>query len=100
MQPIGCFLLLNFVVLSNMARAEKYHKSDKDLLYKVGLLIRQYRCKQNLTLEQLGSLANIHYKYIQRCETGKANISISIIYSLCKVFNITLATFFNNIDND
>ncbi len=93
-------MLLNFVVLSLMVRAEKYHKSDKDLLSKVGLLIRQYRHKQNLTLEQLGSLANIHYKYIQRCETGKVNISISIISSLCKVFNISLDTFFNNIDDN
>lgn len=80
-----------------MAKAEKYHKPDEKLLIETGKRIRFLRKKFGLTIEELSNLADMNAKYLQRCETGKENFSISILYSIAKSLNISLTSFFKPI---
>lgn len=80
-----------------MAKAEKYHKADKKILIQAGERIRFLRQKAGLTIEELGDLSDVNAKYLQRCETGRENFSISILYSITKSLNVTLASFFRSI---
>ncbi|OGT11426.1 MAG: hypothetical protein A2X77_04350 [Gammaproteobacteria bacterium GWE2_42_36] len=77
-----------------MARAETYHKPDKRLLKKVGAQIRMFRENLGLTIEQLSNRAGINPNYLQRCETGKANPSISVMASILKALNLSFGEFF------
>jgi DNA-binding XRE family transcriptional regulator len=80
-----------------MAKAETYHKFDKKLIKKVGSKIRSLRKEAGLTIEELSDLAEINPKYLQRCETGRVNPTISVVYSLTKKLHITLKDFFQDI---
>jgi transcriptional regulator with XRE-family HTH domain len=81
----------------SMARAETYHKADKSLLRQVGGKVRSLRTEAQLTIEELADRAKINPKYLQRCEIGQENFSISVLYSLAKALRISLSDFFQNI---
>ncbi|MDR1323032.1 MAG: helix-turn-helix domain-containing protein [Candidatus Margulisbacteria bacterium] len=65
-----------------MARYEKPHKPDKKLLLALGRRLRSLRERQGLTIEQLSAAADINFKYLQRCETGRSNPSVSILFAI------------------
>lgn len=81
-----------------MAKAETYHKTDKKLVKKIGKRIRTLRKEKGLTIEELANRAEINHKYLQRCEVGGVNPSISLIYSITKALKITLAKFFAEVN--
>jgi ribosome-binding protein aMBF1 (putative translation factor) len=81
---------------AKMAKAETYHKFDKKLVKRVGDKIRNLRKEAGLTIEELSDRAEINPKYLQRCETGKVNPTISVIYSLAKTLKISLKDFFQD----
>jgi len=80
-----------------MAKAENYHKADKKLLKQAGGRIRLLRKIAGLSIEELANLSDVNAKYLQRCETGQENFSISILYSLTKALHIPLSDFFKDI---
>jgi transcriptional regulator with XRE-family HTH domain len=61
------------------------------LLKKIASRIKLLREKQDVTQEQFYYDTGIH---LGRIETGKMNISISTLDSICKYFNLTLEEFF------
>jgi transcriptional regulator with XRE-family HTH domain len=80
-----------------MAKADKFHKTNKKLVRLIGIKIRECRRKAGLTIEELGNIANVNYKYLQRCETGRVNISISVLYSIAKGLRVQLKHFLSDI---
>ncbi|MBT3393187.1 MAG: helix-turn-helix transcriptional regulator [Elusimicrobiaceae bacterium] len=77
-----------------MAKADTIHKPNKRLIQKISKIIRTERNKKGLTLEELGNMSGINYKYIQRIETLKVNPSVSILHSLCKALKMNIKDLF------
>jgi len=71
-----------------MAKASAPYKPRKSLLKAISEVIRQERNKQKLTQEELANKANLHWRYIQRIEKERMNISISVFYDLAQALNI------------
>ncbi|MDR1996798.1 MAG: helix-turn-helix domain-containing protein [Candidatus Margulisbacteria bacterium] len=73
-----------------MAQYEKQHQPDRKLLAVLGAQIRDIRGKKQLTIEQLSTRADINYKYLQRCETGRSNPSFSILLAISQGLDMPL----------
>lgn len=64
---------------------------DINLLQKIALILKKLREENELSQEEVYNETNIH---IGRIETGKGNISVSTLASLCKYYQIKLSDFF------
>jgi transcriptional regulator with XRE-family HTH domain len=73
-----------------VAKYESKHIVNKEILLKLGQKIRALRKQQDLTLEELSEKAGINFKYLQKCEKGRSNPSISILYSISKGLGVAL----------
>lgn len=64
----------------------------KNIKLEVGKKIKELRRKQGITQENLASLADIDYKYLQKIE-GKSppNLKIETLEKLAKALNIPLS---------
>lgn len=82
-----------------MAKYEKKHTPNAKFLKNVGKAIRLIRKEQGLTIEELSFKSGINHKYIQRCETGKCNPSISVVHNLAKALNVTFSEIEKRINN-
>ena len=80
-----------------MAKADTFHKPNKKLIKAVGKRIRFLRKKADLTIEELSNVSKINYKYLQRCETAKVNISVSVLNNIVKGLGVSLKDFFENL---
>ena len=69
---------------------------DPQLLKEVADRIKYLRAQNRVTQDMLFNKTNIH---IGRVESGKINISISTLQTICNYFNITLSEFFQGIEN-
>ncbi|MDI3481778.1 MAG: hypothetical protein PWQ97_1433 [Tepidanaerobacteraceae bacterium] len=56
----------------------------------IGKKIRQIRQKQNLTQEELGEKANLHYSYIGQMERGDKIPSLKTLNKIAKALNVGL----------
>jgi len=66
-------------------------RSDNDFpnfLKQLGQNLRKERNKKEISQEKLAEINNIDYKYYQRIETGRVNITIKTLYKLSKSLNI------------
>ena len=77
-----------------MAKADTFHSVDKKLIRAIGGRIRFLRKKAGLTIEELSDISKVNYKYLQRCETARVNISISVLSNITKGLRISLKDFF------
>lgn len=69
-------------------------EKDEILISKAALELKKLREINNLTQEDVYNDTNIH---IGRIESGKSNVTVSTLYTLCKYFNITMQHFFDDI---
>ena len=69
----------------------KKQRCNKDLLLKIAQRIKKLREEKNISQEVFYIDTDIH---IARIETGKLNITISTLQSICEYFRISLADFF------
>ncbi|MBC8487871.1 MAG: helix-turn-helix transcriptional regulator [Bacteroidetes bacterium] len=69
-------------------------RNDK-LLKLIALKIKELRAENEISQEDFYNDTNIH---IARIETGKINISVSTLHSICRYFNISLSDFFMDIN--
>ena len=69
----------------------KKHRCNSDLLLIIAKRIKQLREEKNISQELFFIDTDIH---IARIETGKLNITISTLQSICEYFGISLADFF------
>lgn len=70
----------------------------------IGLRIKELRISLiGLTQEDFAVKLGYDRTYISRVESGKQNLTIESLFSICQGLNVTLSDFFkpfNNIDND
>jgi len=62
-----------------------------------GKRIREMRLLKGISQEKLAELADLDRTYITGIETGKRNISITVIEKLSKAFNLTVSEIFKEI---
>ena len=67
---------------------------DKVLIRKISSKIKEIRTSKGVTQEEFYNDTGIH---LARIESGKANVSISTLSSICKYFNIALDDFFKEL---
>jgi DNA-binding XRE family transcriptional regulator len=83
-----------FIASGHMS--EKKSRNDSVLkLQKIATRIKELRKSSDLTQEQLAEKANIDYKFFQKIETGKRNITVNTLIRICDSLNIALRDFFN-----
>lgn len=64
----------------------------------LGLRIRFYRKKLNLSQEQFAEICNLHPTYIGQIERGEKNATIESLYKISSALNVSLGELFNNIE--
>ncbi|MCX5778741.1 MAG: helix-turn-helix transcriptional regulator [Elusimicrobia bacterium] len=67
-----------------------------DIYMQIGGRIREVRSKQNLTLEELSSKADLNWSFLARIETGKAIPSIQSLVKIAKELKIPLKDLFSD----
>jgi DNA-binding XRE family transcriptional regulator len=83
------YVIKYFFMFSQLASMSQL--KNQLLLKKIANRIKLLREKQDVTQEQFYYDTGIH---LGRIETGKMNISISTLDSICRYFNLTLEEFF------
>jgi len=68
---------------------------NKQLLYSIATEIKKMRLDKGVTLQKFFMDTGIH---LARIEQGKSNITVSTLNTICTYFNITLITFFKNLE--
>ena len=69
----------------------KFENEFEILLRALGHKIKEYREKINLTQEDMADgNYTVDYKYYQRIESGKRNITIKTLFKLSKKLNVPL----------
>ena len=58
---------------------------DKALILRISKKIKEIRTSNGVTLEEFYFDTGIH---LARIESGKANVSVSTLSSICKYFNV------------
>ena len=62
--------------MGGMAKADIHFTPDESILKAVSKVIREERKKQGLTQEGLATRSSLHWRHIQRFETGQLNPSL------------------------
>jgi transcriptional regulator with XRE-family HTH domain len=65
----------------------------------IGSHIREIRESLDLSALELSLQAGLDRTYLYAVERGKNNISVSLLSKICKVFGISLSTFFRDIES-
>ena len=68
-----------------------------DIKVRFGKRVREVRLFQEISQEKLAELADLDRTYITGIETGKRNISITVIEKLSRALNLTMAEIFKEI---
>jgi transcriptional regulator with XRE-family HTH domain len=68
---------------------------DSKLLQKIALILKELRDEKELTQEEVYNDTNIH---IGRIETGKGNISVSTLSTLCTYYGIKFSDFLKRVE--
>ncbi|MBK2401650.1 helix-turn-helix domain-containing protein [Erysipelothrix sp. strain 2 (EsS2-6-Brazil)] len=63
------------------------NQDEKDRL---GLILKKYRIKNNMTLEYVADKLNITHKSVQFWEQGKNEIKLSKLIAISKLYNISI----------
>lgn len=72
---------------------------NKQLLYKVGLVLAEWRLEKNISQEELAELSEIHRTYLSELESGKRNPTLSIINQVVSSLDKTMTELFEKVDN-
>jgi len=68
---------------------------DSKLLQKIALVLKELRDEKELTQEEVYNETNIH---IGRIETGKGNINVSTLASLCTFYEVKFSDFLKRVE--
>ena len=68
---------------------------DNTFLQRLGMNIKKYRLKANLTQENLAEIVNIHPTYVGKLEAGKNNPSVKTLFKITSALKITLCDLFD-----
>lgn len=70
----------------------------KDIKFRFGKKVKDLRVSNKISQEKLAELADIDRTYVADIESGKRNISITIIEKIAKAFNISISDIFRSIE--
>ena len=71
---------------------------EKDIKYLLGRNIKAERIRKNITQEQFAELIDISLSHISKIEQGLTSPTAIVLYKMAKVLNISMETFFQNIE--
>ena len=74
--------------------------SENALLASVGAAIRAWRKKADLTMGQLGELANVDPGFLAYIETGKKAPSLETLAKIARGLRVPLADLFRSVPQD
>lgn len=74
---------------------ENFLKEFETYIEKIELRIKELRLKAGLTQEKLAGIANIDYKFYQRIEYGKRNITLKTLIKICIALDVKPKEFFD-----
>lgn len=72
-------------------------KSNQKLLCDVGVLIRTLRKEKGMSGVDLGVAIGISQQQVSRYENAKSEISITTVFNILSVFNMTPTEFFTRL---
>ncbi|WP_053228607.1 helix-turn-helix domain-containing protein [Paenibacillus chitinolyticus] len=67
---------------------------DNSVLKRIGQRVRDLRKERNLSQEQLGELAGVHFSYIGGLERGQKNISLLNLDKIAQSLDVPLSELF------
>ncbi|NJK82310.1 MAG: helix-turn-helix transcriptional regulator [Chloroflexaceae bacterium] len=68
---------------------------DQHLAKNIGGLVRRLRINKGLSQEKFATMCNLHRTYIGSIERGEKSITIETAHKLTQALGLTLAEFFN-----
>ena len=71
-----------------MIKGAKQRRNETAILT-LAANIKKYRIEKNLTIEELANIVGVDYSQIGRMERGKVNATVSIIFDIAAVLEIT-----------
>lgn len=71
----------------------------QDILIQFGKCLQNARVNRGLSQEQLAEIIDVDRTYISFLERGKRNPSLKLLHSLCMALDLSLAEFFQEIEN-
>lgn len=83
--------------MSLMNDYDRNSEETKKNLKTFGSRIQELRKKNNLTQSELAEKIGLSTNFIGMVERGERNTSVDKIFKLAKVFNISLAQFFETL---
>lgn len=75
-------------------RESNYQKSE-DIIVKFGQRVRFFRKKKGYTIQELADFANVEYSQISRIERGLIGTSITMIFVLAEVLEVSPSDLIN-----
>jgi transcriptional regulator with XRE-family HTH domain len=73
--------------------------TEKDLLIKLGLKIRELREKSGLTQEELAFISNLHRTYIGMIERAEKNITITTLFKISNALGVSIKEIMQDFDD-
>lgn len=67
----------------------------EQLTKQVAKAIKRERLKVGITQEALAEKAGLNYKFYQRVESGKSNLTLKTLYKVSKVLKVKPKAFFS-----
>jgi len=61
-----------------------------EILYKIGLRIKELRIEKNISQQDLAAACNFEKSNMSRIEAGRTNLTIGTLLKICEVLNIKL----------
>ncbi len=74
-------------------------ESDHEIKAKVGKILRELRLSKKISQERLALDSDIDRTYVSLLEKGKRNITLKILFSLCKTLDIKPSEFIAKIEH-
>lgn len=71
---------------------------EDKLKLSIGKLLKQYRVLKNISQEKLALDSGIDRTYISLLEKGKRNITVKMLFLLCKTLEVKPSEFLNEIE--
>lgn len=78
----------------------QYSKNEDQVRKAISSSFINLRKKNNLTQEKLAEILDVSIEHISRIENCRYTCSITLIFKMCSIFNITLDDFFSIKNND
>jgi transcriptional regulator with XRE-family HTH domain len=73
--------------------------TEKDLLIKLGLKIKELREKAGLTQEELAFISNLHRTYIGMIERAEKNITITTLFKISNALGVSIKEIMQDFDD-